>query len=209
MSDPRFPPGEPTPPYPHGALNPHPPSPDPPEPTDPGAAGIIAPLLIGCAVAVLLGVYGSLHEPTGFSVNVAGFSSGGYAKAWLATVAVVLGVVQLATARLMYGATPVASAPWLSGLHRWSGRAAVVITVPVVIHCLFALGFQTYDPRVVVHSLLGCAFYGAFVAKMLSLVRRGLPGWMVPVLGGTLFTVLVGLWLTSAVWLFGGQGVHF
>jgi hypothetical protein len=165
--------------------------------------------VIGCLVAVLLGVYGGLHEPTGFSVNVAGFSSGGYAKAWLATAALLLGVVQLVTARLMYGDTPVASAPWLSGLHRWSGRIAVVITVPVVIHCLFALGFQTYEPRVLVHSLLGCLFYGAFVAKMLSLARRGLPGWMVPVLGGALFTALVGLWLTSAMWLFRGQGLHF
>jgi hypothetical protein len=54
----------------------------PPAP-DPGATGILVPLLIGCLVALLLGVYGGLHEPTGFSVNVTGFSSGAYAKAWL------------------------------------------------------------------------------------------------------------------------------
>ena len=208
MSNPSYPPGDPGP-YDthHDAPDPLPPG--PPDLSDPKAGGILAPLLVGCLVAVLLGVYGNLHEPTGFSINLAGFTSGAYAKAWLATAAVLLGVVQIASAWVMYGNSPTASASWLPGLHRWSGRIAVLLTVPVVIHCLFALGFQVDSTRVLVHSLLGCVFYGAFVAKMLSLTRRGLPGWMLPVLGGTLFTALIGLWLTSSVWLFGSKGLHF
>lgn len=177
-----------------------------PRASDPKAANILVTLAAGCVVALLLGVYGRLHEPTGYSVNIIGFSSGAYAKAWLATLAALLGVVQLFSARIMYGR---AAAPaWVSTLHRWSGRIAVLLTVPVVVHCLFALGFDTSTPRVLVHSLLGCLFYGAFVSKMLSLARRGLPGWMVPVLGGVLFTALIGVWLTSAVWLFGTKGLH-
>ena len=54
-------------------------------------------------------------------------------------------------------------------VHRWSGRIAILLTVPVIIHCVYALGFQTYSARVLAHSVLGCFFYGAFVAKMLSL----------------------------------------
>jgi hypothetical protein len=173
---------------------------------DPRAAGILVPLLVGCLVAVLLGVYGSLHEPTGFSINIIGFSTGAYAKAWLATLAALLGVVQVLSARIMYSRH---GAPaWTSTLHRWSGRIAVLLTVPVVVHCLFALGFGTYSTRVLVHSLLGCVFYGAFVAKMLSLTRRGLPNWALPVFGGLVFTALIVVWLTSAVWLFGAKGLH-
>ncbi|GAA3307060.1 DUF6529 family protein [Nonomuraea dietziae] len=51
-----------------------------------------------------------------------------------------------------------------------------------------------------VHSLLGCFFYGVFTAKMLALPRKGLPGWTLPLLGGGLFAALVGLWLTSSLW---------
>ena len=177
----------------------------PPSP-DPKAGGFLVPLVVGCLVAVLLGVYGKLHEPTGFSVNISGFSSGAYAKAWLATLAVLLAVVQLVTARMMY--SPAATPGWVPGLHRWSGRIALLLTVPVVVHCLFALGFETYSLRVLVHSVVGCVVYGAFVAKMLSLARPGVPGWALPLLGGLLFAALVAVWFTSAVWLFDAKGLH-
>jgi hypothetical protein len=54
--------------------------------------------------------------------------------------------------------------------------------------------------------MLGCTFYGAFVAKMLTLRMRRLPGWALPVLGGLVFTTLVATWLTSALWYFGTVG---
>ena len=38
-----------------------------------GSAKLIVPVLAGAAVAVTLGVYGRLHEPTGIAVNVAAF----------------------------------------------------------------------------------------------------------------------------------------
>lgn len=60
--------------------------------------------------------------------------------------------------------------------------------MPVAASCLFATGFQYGDSRVLLHSLLGCFFYGVFVAKMLILSREDSPGWALPVLGGTLFT---------------------
>ena len=60
-----------------------------------------------------------------------------------------------------------------------------------------------------VHSLLGCFFYGVFTAKMLALPKRGRPGWTLPVLGGLAFTALVGLWLTSSFWFFTTIGFKF
>jgi hypothetical protein len=94
-------------------------------------------------------------------------------------------------------------------VHRWSGRLAFLLAVPVAVHCLYAVGLQTGSLRVLVHSLLGCRFFGGFVVKMLGLRRPGLPGWALPVLGGLLFTVLVGLWWTSSWWFFTTFGVRF
>jgi hypothetical protein len=185
-------------------------------PADPGNGGtraLIAFALAGSAVALTLGVYGGLHEPTGLAVNVAGFSGPMEAKAWLATLAALLAVAQLGSALAMYDRLPVVRVTeppvWLGTMHRWSGRLAFLATVPVAMHCLYALGFQTYDTRTLVHSLLGCVFFGVFTVKMLALTREELPGWVLPVLGGTVFAGLVGLWLTSALWFFGTVGVRF
>ncbi len=175
------------------------------------AAGpILGFLLVGAAVSVTLGVYGKLHTPTGVSINVAGFSGPLQVKVWLTTAAFALAGVQLLSALAMYGKIPgVTGGNGVARLHRWSGRLAFLLTVPVAMHCLYALGFQSYDTRTLVHSLLGCAFFGAFTAKMLSLTRDGMPGWLLPFLGGAVFALLVGLWLSSAYWFFTTVGVQF
>jgi len=169
---------------------------------------VAMPLSIGAAVAVVLGLYGRLHDPTGVAVNIAGFSSTQSVKAWLATLALVLALVQLVSAMALFGhLRPLAGRSWIGPLHRWSGRAAVAATLPVVAHCLYALGFRYDEPRVLIHSLLGCFFYGAFVAKMLTLTRNDVPRWLLPVAGGAVFAGLVGLWLTSALWFFTTFGI--
>ena len=164
---------------------------------------------VGTLVAVGLGVYARLHDADSFAFNLAGFSSGTAAKAWLATLVFLLALVQLGSALIMFGRIPVRAPQWIGTLHRWSGRAAVLVSVPVAVHCLYALGFETGALRGLVHSVAGCFFYGAFVAKMLVLQRHEAPGWALPVLGGAVFTALTVLWLTAAAWFFGTSGVHF
>ena len=174
-----------------------------------GMAVMIA-ILIGAAVAVALGVYGKVHEPQFFSVNVAGFSSPTAVKSWMATLAIVLAVFQLGSAFAMYRLIPGGRAPqWIGAAHVWSGRLAVLASVPVAVHCLYALGFQSSDNRVLFHSLFGCFFYGAFVAKMILLTRKSLPGWVIPIAGGLVFFGLVYVWLTSALWFFQTTGLRF
>ncbi|MDN5916028.1 MAG: DUF6529 family protein [Pseudonocardia sp.] len=169
---------------------------------------ILLPVAAGSAVAVALGVYGRLHEPTGVAINLAGFSGTLAVKTWFTSAALALALVQVGSALVMYGKVRgVVGPPWIGTLHRWSGRAAVLLTVPVVVHCLYALGFQSATPRVLLHSLFGCFFFGAFTTKMLLLNRRGLPGGALPVVGGLVFAGLVGLWLTSALWVFSTVGV--
>src|SRR5712664_3881771 len=117
------------------------------------ARPLLVALLSGCAVAVVLGVYARLHHPARYALDVGGFSSPLYAKAWLTTAAAVLAVVQLITgSRIIRPAAPA----WMAILHRWSGRIAILLTVPVIIHCVYALGFQAYSTRVLAHSVLGC-----------------------------------------------------
>ncbi|WP_084957470.1 DUF6529 family protein [Thermoactinospora rubra] len=168
------------------------------------AVPLLVPLLAGGLVMVALGVYGRLHTPTGFAIGPAGFSGALPMKAWLTTGAFVLAIVQVVSALSMWGKIGIRIP---AGVHRWSGRLAFLLSVPVAFHCLYALGLQYDVPRVLVHSLLGCFFYGVFTAKMLALPRRGLPGWALPVLGGLAFTALVGLWLTSSFWFFTAIGV--
>ncbi len=141
-------------------------------------------LLFGAAVALAVGTYGRLHAPSGTVITTFGFSGPLQMKAWLTTAALGFGVVQLATALRMYGRVGSGPAPrWVGPLHRWSGTTAFVLSVPVALHCLWALGFATYDLRTTVHSLLGCAYYGAFAAKMLTLGDEKAPRWLLPVLG--------------------------
>ncbi len=173
------------------------------------AGALAGLLLLGCAVAVALGVYGKAHDPALEPLFLFGFSGMLQFKTWFATAALGLVLVQITTALWMWGRLPGAGrAPrWVGPTHRWSGAAAFVIIVPVALHCLWSLGFVTGTPRVLVHGLAGCAFYGAYSAKMLGLRLRGLPGWTLPVLGGLVFAALVLVWLTSALWFFGRSGL--
>lgn len=172
-----------------------------------GAVRLLVPVTIGAAVAVTLGVYGKLHEPTGVAVNIAGFTSAQTVKVWLGTGSATFAVVQLISALAMYGKLGFRAPGWIGGLHRWSGRIAFLLAVPVAVHCLYALGFQTYDTRTLAHSLLGCVFFGAFTLKMLVLPKRGIAGWVLPLVGGLVFSILIGVWLTSSYWFFTTFGV--
>lgn len=172
---------------------------------------LLVPLAIGSMVAFTLGLYGGLHEGTGTAINIAGFDNHpaptGAVKVTLATGAGVFALVQLASALVMYGKIPNVAAPqWTGAAHRWSGRIAFLLAVPVAVHCLYAAGFKAYDTRILLHSLLGCLFFGAFAAKMLGLRKDGLPDWALPLLGGVLFTALIGVWWTTAVRFFGTVG---
>ncbi|MFJ7305869.1 DUF6529 family protein [Streptomyces sp. NPDC099088] len=166
--------------------------------------------LFGALVAVALGTYARVHTPTGRPLALfIGFTSMSPMKAWLAAAAAVLAVIQLLSALWMWGRLPGAGqAPsWLSQSHRWTGTSAFLLTLPVAYHCLWSLGFSTFDVRTTVHSFAGCAFYGAFATKMLVLRARNVPSWALPLAGGVLFVTLIAAWATASLWYFTQPGV--
>jgi Family of unknown function (DUF6529) len=132
------------------------------------------------------------------------FSSTIAAKAWFATAALILALVQVTTAARIYGKLSFLPerGRTVGRVHRWSGRIAFLCTLPVFFHCVTILGFQTPDARVAVHSVVGTFVYGVFVAKVLIVRDHSLPGWALPAAGLTLASTLVVLWLTSALWYF-------
>ncbi len=163
---------------------------------------------IGAAIALSLGIYGNAHSPaTDLSITL-GFADTITMKVWLASFGALFALVQLASALWMYGRLPLPAAPtWLGSLHRISGRLAFLLTLPVAYHCLYQLAFQDTDTRVLVHSLLGCAFYGAFAAKVVVVRSHSLPGAALPIAGGLVFTILVSAWLTSGLWFISENGI--
>jgi uncharacterized protein DUF6529 len=165
-------------------------------------------LTVGAVVALSLGIYGKVHDPTGRSLVTLFFTQTITLKVWLATAAVALATFQGLTGLRMYGKLGSRTGPrWIRTAHRLSGTGAFILTIPVAYHCLWALGFQYHSgTRVLVHGLLGCFFFGALAAKVLVVRSRRMPVWALPVIGGTVFTVLVLVWATSALWFFTTQG---
>jgi hypothetical protein len=133
------------------------------------------------------------------------FSSTIAGKAWFATAAVVLALVQVTTAARIFGhlqgVVRLPSAV-VKRIHRWSGRAAFLCTLPVAFHCIFILGFDSTDTRTLAHSIVGSFVYGVFAVKIFFVRDSDHPRWTLPLVGGTMFAVIVTLWLTSAYWYF-------
>ncbi len=133
------------------------------------------------------------------------FSSTIAAKVWLASAAGVLALVQISTGARIFGKikrfVPI-QPPTVNRIHRWSGRLAVLLTLPVAFHCIFILGFQTTDTRVLVHSILGTLIYGIVAVKLFFVHDRDHPRRTVPIVGSALFMTLAALWATSSLWYF-------
>ena len=168
----------------------------------------------GAAVAVALGVFGRVHDPTIEATTTLGYDTVLDMKVVVTAVIGVLVLLQLVGALLMYGKLGVRAPSWVGPAHRASGVIAFLLAVFVGYHCLWALGLEygelhTGEPvpaRAVVHGVLGCVVFGAFVVKVVAVRSRRAPGWFLPVAGGLLFSAFVVVVLTSTVWYVGDAG---
>jgi hypothetical protein len=163
--------------------------------------------LLALGVAAALYVAGRLHQPD-YTFSMFGmFGADPFPpKSLLATIALALAGVQVLLALWIYRKLPLAGTPPrpVPVAHRVIGFAVFALTIPVAAHCLIAYGVQLTSPRVAIHSIVGCFFYGAFAAKVLLVHSKRLPGWALPVAGGTLAIIIGVLWYTSALWYYNG-----
>jgi hypothetical protein len=160
--------------------------------------------LVAVVVTVALIIIGRVHTPNYYFSLFGSPYDALRRKSLLATIVLGAAIVQVLLALWIYRKLPgIGAAPRPVRLsHRIIGAAAFLLTIPIAIHCLIAYGVQFTDLRRTVHSLAGCFFYGAFTAKVLIVRSRRLPGWALPVAGGTLAVLIVVLWYTSAVYYY-------
>ena len=171
---------------------------------------LVLPLLLFAIIPLIVGFVASktVRQPYETPFSHLFFSDTLHMKAWLITAVLLLALGQLLTASHIYEVLPLPpKGRFYHVVHRWSGRTAILLTLPVAYHCIFMLGFGTDNSRVYIHSLLGSFLYGAVLAKVFIVRSSGFRGWALPLAGGVLFLILAGLWLTSAFWFFRAVGI--
>ena len=179
-----------------------------------GMAVPLTAFAAGAVLALLVGVFGKVHDPTLDGTTALGFDTVIGMKVVLATIIGGLAVTQVIGALWIYGKLGIGTPSWLGRAHRVAGAIAVVLTVFVAYHCLWALGLESgtlengeeVPTRAVVHGVLGCAVVGAILVKVVAVRSNRAPGWFLPVAGGLLFALLIVVVLTSAVWYLGEKG---
>jgi hypothetical protein len=162
---------------------------------------VAVPLLMFALFSLTAGLLAA-HDPRSKGYFRLFFDDPIHLKAGFASAAAALACFQVFSATWIYGKLPWRKPAWVNPAHRWSGRLAFLFTLPVAYHCIFKLGFQSPSTRVLAHSLLGCAVYGGYAAKVTIVRLRRFPVPVLPVAGGVLFATLIGVWYTSAVWLY-------
>jgi hypothetical protein len=174
----------------------------------------LAGLAAGGVIALLIGIFGKVHDPTLDGTTSLGFDTVIGMKVVFSTVIGVLAVLQIIGALWIYGKLGIRAPSWLGTAHRISGITALLLSLFVAYHCLWALGLETgtlsdgekVSTRTVVHGVLGCAVFGAVAVKVVAVRSRRAPGWFLPVAGGLLFALLVVVVLTSAGWYLDEKG---
>lgn len=157
-----------------------------------GVAGMVA---IGtAAILAWLGFVGD-RSP--------GFNSVLDLKIALATLVLILAVVQVLMAALFYGWVPSPGIPneATAFLHRWSGRVLAPVAFLVLVYCVRDIGAQSTPTRAAIHTVLGSAVFIVLAAKLIIL--RGVPrlSSLLPVLGVATSLLFIGIWMTSAMFV--------
>jgi hypothetical protein len=168
----------------------------------------------GAVVALLVGVFGKVHDPDENGLSTLGYATVIDMKVAVSSVVGILAVLQVIGALWIYGKLGIAVPSWLGTVHRILGTITILLAIFVAYHCLWALGLETgtlddgeqVPTRTVVHGVLGCAFVGAVVVKVTAVRSKRAPGWFLPVAGGLVFAVLIVVLLTSTLWYLDDEG---
>lgn len=138
-------------------------------------------------------------------MDVVGFLNdltGGELLLWkvvLSTVVFALAGLQVAMAARLWGATgfPGTTPATAAAVHRWSGRAAVVLSLVVGFACLAGPAGATSPTRVALHTAFGSLLFAALAAKFLCLRVVASGARYLPAVGVGLFLSFAAVWATS------------
>ena len=97
----------------------------------------------GAVVAVLVGVFGKVHDPTTQGTTTLWFRTVIDMKVVLSTVVGVLVLLQLLGGLWIFGRLGRPAPSWVGPVHRACGAIAVVLAVFVAYSCLWALGLES------------------------------------------------------------------
>ncbi|KAA1416885.1 hypothetical protein F0U44_17005 [Nocardioides humilatus] len=184
-------------------------------PTAPKSMAVpLTAFAVGGVVALLLGIFSKVHDPTLDGTTTLGYSNVLAMKTVVAVVIGVLAVGQVIGALWIYGKLPIKAPSWLGKAHRAGGTLVLLLSVFVGYHCLWSVGWETgvtdtgyhVPARTIVHEILGCIVFGAIVVKIVAVRSKRAPGWFLPLAGGLLFTLLIAAVLTSAAYYIGDNG---
>jgi hypothetical protein len=164
---------------------------------------LLVPLLVFAWVSLVAGTLANTTELTdhwpAFSLF---FSDPIHLKVWFASAAALLALFQVFSAAWIFRKLPWPRPAWIGRAHRFSGRLAFLLTLPVAYNCIFLLGFQNASARTLAHSFAGIFFFGAISAKVVIVRVHRFSSWALPVAGALVFATLIALWYTSSLWFF-------
>lgn len=125
-------------------------------------------------------------------------------KSILTTVTLALAIAQAATGLPQRGYLKSLPLPLgrVRGWHRWSGDAALILTLVVAIQCVISFGFSMYSPRVRLHAVLGTL--AALIMLLKAIIARRFRTYLrhVLILGSVVGFSLLGTFIASALWYF-------
>jgi hypothetical protein len=125
-------------------------------------------------------------------------------KSILTTVVLGLAIIQAVTGPRLRGYLKSLPVPvrrpraW----HRWSGDAALVLTIAVATICVSSFGFELYSPRVTWHAILGTMAALVMITKLVIARRIRTHLRYTPILGVVAGFCILGTFVASALWYF-------
>ena len=177
-----------------------------------GGAGLLAAGAMGAVVALALGLYGRAHDPQTDLAITLGFSDTITMKVWLSSVAFILfALFQIFSALWLYGRLPIASRPPVPIATRPPDlRAARVPDQPARrLPLPLPAGVPGHDDARArpLAARLPLSTVRSPPRSTLDPHAGGGGRGGCPLIGGTVFTLLVATWVTSGLWFITTSGI--
>jgi hypothetical protein len=120
-------------------------------------------------------------------------------KVVLSTIVFALAGLQVAMAARFWGVSgvPGLSVEGAAAVHRWSGRATILLAVLVGFSCLAGPAGPTSPTRVLLHTVFGSLLFAVLAAKFLLLKVAPSAQRLLPLVGSLLFLSFAAVWATS------------